>query len=292
MSIYSGKCDLADHVAGTGGWFDKNGNPVKFGDEHVSVYYSDEWLDFLAFKKATGGKLYQHQKVVVTEYNQKEVAEKLPDVFEIIEHKDIVEDKRAKSGKKEKITYTYKYYKHEYTLKELNKHGVYITVEVPFNTLLELIQYYPYLVTAAICDKDHQKIYISKQSFVDEERESHYEHGFFSNTWIHYKEKLAEHYQEVVLRYFNPAGREHVETIKFENVDGRYIGKTSKAIDENFRAVWSWSDKQIKSHWCSPKVIDYTNGIIEMSPSDYEHFLGDTMDVYYVEAKEYKRYLG
>lgn len=291
ISIYSGRCDLCDHVAGTGGWFDKSGNPVKFGDKNVHAYYSDEYLDFLAFKKATGGKLYQYQKVVVTEYNQKKVAEKLPDIFEIIEHKDIIEDKRAKSGKKEKITCTYKYYNRECTLKELNKQGVYVTVEVPFNTLLDLIQYYPYIVTSSVHVDGKQKVYISKQSMVDAERESYYECGLFSDMWVHYKEKLAEHYQEVVLRYFNPAGKEHVETIKFENIDGKYIGKTSKAIDENFKVSWSWPDKQIKTHWCSPTVIDHANGIIEMHKNDYKSYLGDTMNVYYVEAKEYERHL-
>lgn len=291
MSHYSGRFDVCDYIAGTGGWFDKDGNLVKFGDKNVHVYYSDEYLDFLAFKKATDGKLYQYQKVVVTEYNQKEVAEKLPGIFEIIEHKDIIEDKRVKSGKKEKITYTYKYYNRECTLKELNKQGVYITVEVPFNTLLDLIQYYPYIVISSVHVDGKQKVYISKQSAVDTERESHYECGLFSDMWVHYKEKLAEHYQEVVLRYFNPAGKEHVETIKFENIDGKYIGKTSKAIDENFKVSWSWPDKQIKTHWCSPTVIDHANGIIEMNKNDYKSYLGDTMNVYYVEAKEYERHL-
>ena len=33
----------------------KDGNPVKIGDPNVHVYYSDEMLDFIAFKKKTGG---------------------------------------------------------------------------------------------------------------------------------------------------------------------------------------------------------------------------------------------
>ena len=35
MSRWSGKCDFADHIAGLGGWYDKDGNPVKFGQEGV-----------------------------------------------------------------------------------------------------------------------------------------------------------------------------------------------------------------------------------------------------------------
>ena len=56
MSIYSGKCDLADHISGLGGWFDKDCNPVSFGQEGVGVFYSDEMLDFEAFKEQTGGE--------------------------------------------------------------------------------------------------------------------------------------------------------------------------------------------------------------------------------------------
>lgn len=32
MSRYSGKCDFRDCIAGLGGWFDKDGNPVKMGE--------------------------------------------------------------------------------------------------------------------------------------------------------------------------------------------------------------------------------------------------------------------
>ena len=55
MSIYSGKCDLCDHIMGTAGWYDKDGNPVKMG-EGSGAYYSDEYRDFLEFKKRTGGR--------------------------------------------------------------------------------------------------------------------------------------------------------------------------------------------------------------------------------------------
>ena len=50
MSIYSGKADLCDHIAGLGGWYDRYGNPVKIGQEGVGAYYSDEYQDFLKFK--------------------------------------------------------------------------------------------------------------------------------------------------------------------------------------------------------------------------------------------------
>ena len=46
MSMFSGRCDLADHIMGLGGWYDKNGNKVAFGQEGVRAYYSDELKDF------------------------------------------------------------------------------------------------------------------------------------------------------------------------------------------------------------------------------------------------------
>ena len=52
MSRFSGKCDLFDHISGLGGWYDKEGNPIKFG-ESSGPYYSDEYQDFLEFKKET-----------------------------------------------------------------------------------------------------------------------------------------------------------------------------------------------------------------------------------------------
>ena len=148
MSIYSGKCDLCDHIAGMGGWYDKNGNPVKMGDPNVEAYYSDEMQDFLAFKKETGGVLHQHKKMTVTKWNHDEAKKWCPEL-EIIEHKKTVVDNRQKSGLRTETYYTYKYFNKEYTLKELNKKGVWITIDIHFNTLLDLIPYYPYLITYA-----------------------------------------------------------------------------------------------------------------------------------------------
>lgn len=84
MSRYSGKCDFRDCIAGLGGWFDKDGNPVKMGDG-TGAYYSDEMLDFIAFKKKTGGVMYQNLKVIVTEANQDLVAKKCS-YFDVIKH--------------------------------------------------------------------------------------------------------------------------------------------------------------------------------------------------------------
>lgn len=285
MSIYSGKCDLYDHIAGLGGWYNKDGKPVKFSDPDVHVFYSDEYRDFLEFKKRTNGTMYQHKKVKITEWNQDEVAKK-NDCFKVIEHKEIVTDKRLKEGQKEKITYTYEYFGREYkSLKEINKHGVYVTMEIHFETLLDLIPYYPYLVSMSASSDGRETVYLSQESFVDSERDEHYEHGFFSEYWEHYKRDLQDHYRDIVLTYFNPEGRQHVEIITF---DENRRGYTSKPIDTNFRVMWDFGEGPAKNHWTSPKVINAETGEIEISEEDYNSYLGHTASVYYVETKEYE----
>ncbi len=276
MSKFSGKCDLYDHIAGMGGWFDKDGNPVKFGDPNVHVYYSDEWLDFLAFKEQTGGVLHQHRKITLTPWNHEDV-KKLCKEFDYQEHTRIVLDKRVKNGQREEKYLTYTYYNKEYTLKELNKKGIWITIDIHFDTLLDLIPYYPYIVSMA-CGGT---VYISQQSFVDEELEDHLDGGWYSDFWQHYKKELQEHYQEVVLEYYNPEGREVTETLKFvKTKDSRYLATTAWPIDSNFKAKWQTN----KSHWTSPKIVG--ENAIEMSKEDFEHYLGDTASVYYVKAKD------
>ena len=99
MSIYSGKCDLCDFVMGTAGWYDKDGNPVKMG-EGFGAYYSDEYRDFLEFKKRTDGVLHQHKVLTITPWNHDE-AMKLCAELEVIEHKRTVPDKRHNSGQRE-----------------------------------------------------------------------------------------------------------------------------------------------------------------------------------------------
>ena len=64
MSIFSGKNDLFDYISGLGGWFGRDGKPVKLGE--ANCYYSDETLDFEEFKRQTGGVIHQRKKVTVT----------------------------------------------------------------------------------------------------------------------------------------------------------------------------------------------------------------------------------
>lgn len=201
-SVYSGKCDLFDWMGGLAGWYDKDGNPVEFGTEGVGVYYSDEYQDFLEFKKQTDGVIHQHKKIKVDEFNQDFIAKHCSQ-FEVIEHKSQVQDKRLKNTLREKTTYTYKYWGKEYTLKELNKHGVYITIDIHFDTILDLIPYYPYIVMCGSHYDGKSYIVISNEPFPVEERDDHYKCGYDSKMWEYYNKKLQEHYIEIVLKYFN-----------------------------------------------------------------------------------------
>ena len=246
------------------------------GDPNVGAYYSDEYRDFLAFKKLTGGVIHQHRKLKVTPWNHEEATKLCPEL-EIIEQP-------AQPGKRKKV-YTYKYYGKEYTEKELNKRGVWITVDIHFDTLLDLIPYYPYIVSMS-CGGT---VYISQESFVDEELDDHLEHGWYSDFWQHYKKELQDHYRQIVLTYFNPEGREYVEEVEF---DENGVGKVSKAIDENFELEWRWEDGKKHSHWTSPKIKDVEKGLIQMSKEDLNNYIGKKALVYYVEAKDYPVILG
>ena len=285
MSIYSGKCDLCDHISGMGGWFNKDGKPVKIGDPDTHVYYSDELLDFIAFKKATGGVIYQHKHLKVDIFNQDLIAEKCPQ-FKIIEHVEKVKDKRLKQGYREDINYTYEYFGKEYSLKEINKQGVYITVEIRFNTLLDLIPYYPHIVSMANCQGGKQTIYISNESFVESEYEKHLQHGWESGLVTHYRRELQDHYREVVLRYFNPQGREAIEEVCF---DENHQAHTKFKIDPNFPIQWDWESKERKLCWCLPKMIDDTT--IEITEADYNTLSKHSAKIVYIKYKEYPLYL-
>lgn len=287
MSIYSGKCDLFDHISGLAGWYDKEGNPVKFGDMNVGAYYSDEYRDFLEFKKRTGGVIHQHKVITVTPWNHEEVKRLCPQL-EIIEHKKTVPDKRQKSGQREDTYYTYKYWGKEYTLKELNKHKVYITIDIHFNNILDLIPYYPYIVSFATCSDGKETIVVSDRSYVDEKLEDHLEHGWYSNCWQDYKKELQKHYIKIVQKYFNPEGREHIEEVEF---DSEGNGHVNYSIDTNFEVQFVFPRGESKLYWNSPEVINDEEGTIKIAPQNLK-LLGNKLNIYYVEKGYYDLDLG
>lgn len=279
MSKYSGKCDLFDYMSGLGGWFDKDGSPAALG-EGPGPYYSDEWLDFLAFKKATGGVLHQHKKVALTAWNA-EAIKKRCSGFDYKKIVTEVEDKRYKDGIRKDVSYTYIYYGKEYTLKELNKKGIYITLDIHFDTLLDLIPYYPYIVSAAAHSPEKTIIYISDLPYPIEERNDSFKNGvILDHRFQYYAKELQDHYKDIVLKYYNPACKEVIETLKFNLADDKYIAETSYEVDDQFPVEWIFDDEKFL-HWKSPELL--SNHEIVMCKQDAEKFLGTTMKVKYVK---------
>lgn len=97
----------------------------------------------------------------------------------------------------------------------------------------------------------------------------------------YYRQQLAEHYQEVVLRYYNPAGREVEEYAHFDSETREAV--LANGIDDRFCVLWRNPDR--KSFWMSPEVIDYDKGIIKISETDLATFGNDVL-VTYVKKKE------
>lgn len=286
MSRFSGKCDLYDHVM-MYKHRTKEGSCEKEDLEKSHVLYSDEMECFKIFMERTGGILHQHKHLYVDWQNQDFIAAKCP-YFKV--KKNIVkkEDKRVKTGQKEKIYYTYEYYGKEYTLKEINKKGVYITVDIKVKTLLDLIPYYSYIVSMCASDKDKETIYISNSSYAEEEYDEHLKHGWESNMIHYYRKELQNHYRDVILRYFNPTGREQIEMLHF---DKNRQAHTKFKIDPNFEVKWYWYPSEEKiPHWTSPRVVDDTT--IEINENDYNGSLGHSVKVFYVKYEEYPLYLG
>ena len=288
MSFLSGKYDLLNYISGLGGYYDADGNIVESVSNYSGTLYSDIYQDFLEFKKQTGGVLHQYKCIKeITPNNQDFVASKAP-WFKVIKHVKKVQDKRRKSGYRETVEYTYSYYGNEYTAKELKKNGgVTITVEIHFDTLLELAMYFPYTVSRMSCTNGNRYIVISDESYVERHYDGLIQSGF-ETPRDYYNKLLVEYIRDLSFKYFNPSGKEHVETIAFKEHDGKYVGKTSKPIDTDFDVE---SEDESRTYYSSPKVIDPDKGLIEISEIDFKSCLGDKPSVYYVEKTHKTLYL-
>ena len=285
MSRYSGCCDLYDHISGLGGWFDKDGKPVKFGK--ASRYYSDEMLDFIEFKRQTGGVIHQHKKVKVSKWNQEDVKNHCPG-FNFTKHTRKIPDKRCKSGFREETYYTYTYYGKEYTsLKELNKKNIYITIDIHFDTLLDLIPYYPYIVSACSHNSDSSPesyVFISEKPYPIEQRDERLKTGgLIDYSFQRYQRDLNEHFRDVVLEYYNPAGREQTESLTVHEENGRKFVRPSREIDTAWRITVALTkhDYIFKSpEWDETrKVVDVTNVWPDLEA-------GERITITYIAKKE------
>ena len=270
MSKFSGKCDLYDHIM-MQKHYQSETNP--------NVYVSDEMECFELFKKATGGVIYQDVKLIVSELNQELVSE-LCDYF----HYHPVPKKSDRSKQK----FIYRYFGKEMSLKELNKKGIYVSVPIHFKTLLDIIPYYPYLVTCAISNNGKQRITISSKSYVDTQAQEYLNYGHLP--CIDYRKFLQEHYIEVVTRYFNPdaEGRRITKTFKIKSDSDLSNFRIWEALDEN------WDIEVVRDNhswiYSSPRVVDADNGILDISQVWPNEKL-DSITLTYVKKPEKKLYL-
>lgn len=287
MSLFSGKCDLYDLVISMHHRC-KNGSDKKEDLENANVLYSDEYECFLEFKKKTNGTIYQHKRVEVTEQNQKLVAEKCNGDLEIIE--------LPLEGKQRKHRYIYRYkgydQGYEYkSLKELNKVGVYITLEIHFDTILDLIPYYPYLTGLVFSDSEKMTVYISNQPYTIKVRDGLLNSGYDGQkSYEYYTKRLQAHYGTVVQLYYTPKPENHIiETVVF---DDTRQARTAFPIDGRFVVKWFFVDGDHNHNkWCQPKVIDYEKGLIEISEPDYNNFIGKECYVNYYKYEKPKLFL-
>jgi hypothetical protein len=295
MSQFSGKCDLFDTLM-MQKHRTKTGSDDKKDLEEARVLYSDELECFTIFKNKTGGILHQHQFVKIDEYNQDEVAKRSNGNFQVLSQKITYTTKTGLL--KEKTIYTYKYYNKEYnSLKELNKHGVYIVRDIHFDTLLDLIPYYPYIVTCMYSDSNSLVVFISNESYVISSRNSMWQAGNFSNFWEVYAKNLQNHYLEVCQRYFLPEYENRIQTVDIKDITPydteNYIMTVEEPIDYMHESYFVF-DGDSQSYWSSPKYLDEHHFLISAQNIEFylkEAIKNNTVHIKYVKAMSFPLYL-
>lgn len=191
MSQYSGKCDLADDFF--------MGMPKDLSDRWEGGDWNALQEYFEIYKKQIGGIIYRsHHIKEVTEYNQNLIAEINP-AFKFEKHEEIVKDKRYRDGEKTRTYYTYEYWGIEFSsLKELNKtikDGVWLSMPQHIETIYDLIEFFPYVISLSAWDgeRDCKYIRVGTFSYVEREYQEFLEYGHNSqDSYEYYKRKLRD----------------------------------------------------------------------------------------------------
>lgn len=281
MSMFSGKCDLYDHIM-MSKMYDVPGG-----------YVSDELECFRIFKEKTGGVIYQQYPIKVTELNRDLVKDHCKS-FDYTCEEYTVPDKRCKSGVRKEKAYKYTYLGNEKPLGEINKLGVYITVEVKFDTLLDIIPYYPYLVSMCYSDKEREVVFITRESYTDSSFKSGLASGYLAGMKPFYDKTLQEHYLDVCKNYYLYRYDERVrlEPINVDTSTG--IGTTQEPIDDLHPIEYVWSDRHHHLYYSDPVLIDDTH--YQMHKNDVETKLrsddGSIAMIKYVAKCEMPKVLG
>lgn len=246
MSIFSGKCDLYDHIM------------MEKQYQKQGCYISDEMECFEIFKQKTNGTIYQHQKIEVSKLTEDFIAEKNV-FFKVIE-----------SGKR------YSYFNVEYTKNQINKKKVYIELPIKFETLLDIIPYYPYIITSCACNSESEHIIIDKESYVDREYKEMLNRGRdVINIRTYYKQRLQEHYLEAIKSYYfyNYDNRQFsvlATKDRIQELDGNYVIDVYHKIDPLHKLEYVFMD-ELLMHYTSPEI--YKEHYILLNKQDVEGFL-------------------
>lgn len=265
MSIYSGECDFADELS-----------TVKQHRLSNGAFASDELECFDAFKEQTGGVIYQHVGLKLTRFNVD---------AEINRPESELSFCYKPNGKK-----CYKYGDKEYPdLSHINRHGYFSKRIIHFDTLLDLIPYYPYLVTISYVAEDGlRKVIVSEKSVLDFAEADRLVFGLDTNVGDMYRKRLQRHYADVALRYFNPKGREASRTCDVYMRDGKAMACVGEAIDANFgveitrdRHVWIWDQPKVLSK-AEADAGDVFVG--DVWPNELKQ--GDVVTLSYVKAEK------
>lgn len=292
MSRYSGYCDLADFIGGMGGWFDKNGTPVTFGDKNVTCYYSDEMLDFLAFMKKTGGVIYQVKTINEVTSANRDLIAKYNNNFNIIEQTKLLVDKRIKRGHRTVKYYEYKYFDKIYKEGELK--DVQITLPIKINSIMDIIQYYPYKVVVSACSEGKCTVIIASE--VEEKRlfDTFLNNGYLSKAHYLHNEDLQRHYVEVVERYmlYNLADRTKLISIKnsdlkYDEKKDLYILEVPKPIDFNHDMIFTVDGSERTQCWTSPKYLGENKiGLCKIDGDNFKTNIDIDVKIKYIEMPE------
>lgn len=175
MSKYSGQYDLADAIS-----MEK----TYPSPQNPNILISDEMECFEIFKKRTGGVIYQSIPVELTKKNI--------NFF-------LKTDKNLDKNTENEYTYYSRTFK---TLKELNKFGYYIKKPIKFDTLLDIIPYYPYTIALSYCKPEGEYVVISRESRITASENESYYYGYEYSSASYYREQLQKHYIEIVKKYY------------------------------------------------------------------------------------------
>jgi hypothetical protein len=193
MSQFSGKNDLADTI------FMQKMYPMYPNNEN-SPLISNEMECFNIFKEKTGGVIHQHFKLELSESNIDFEIKNINNPKILSKREVPHEDDKNHTKPK----YVYIYWGKEYnSIKEINKKGYHATKSIRFNTLLDIIPYYPHIVSFMSGGEDGKLfVVISGQSYVDHQEEEARKYGYKNEMTVYYRNRLQEHYVEVVNKYF------------------------------------------------------------------------------------------